>query len=61
MTDGINERILKTMREKTQDDKLIGKFLEELLFKEATTNIGWFKEFYEQTIKRYAKDYGDKI
>ena len=60
MTDRINERILDTLREKTQKDELIGKFLEELLFVESE-NPGWFKELYRQKIEKYAEKWsGEK-
>ena len=54
MTNGINDQVLKIIREKTGDDKVIRKFLEELVMIEST-NPAFFREQYLKGIKNYTK------
>jgi len=54
MAEGINDRILRILKEKTGGDESARKCLEELLFFEVE-KPPFFKDVYLKTIEKYAK------
>ncbi len=57
---GINEQILKCIKEICKNDKKIENFLIDIIYKEAEYSGHWhWKETYKQKIKEYLEKWSD--
>lgn len=57
----INERILESISEKTRGDKVLRKFINEMLYEELEhPGQWWFKDTYRKKIKEYSQKWGEK-
>jgi len=57
---GINEKILKAVKE-TCDDAIIRVFLMDILYDEAEhPGRWWWKDTYKKKIKKYSSDWGEE-
>jgi hypothetical protein len=54
----INERILEGIREKSEGDKVIEKFLIDLIYEEADhPGNWWWKETYKKQVDKLSSDW----
>ena len=57
----LNEKILQGIKEKSEGDNIIEKFLIDLVYEEASHSGIWrWKEIYKQKIENSSKDWGKK-
>ncbi|MHC1572701.1 MAG: hypothetical protein ACXQTL_08195 [Methanosarcinales archaeon] len=56
----INERILESIRENSESDKVLENFLIELIYEEANHPGQWhWKETYRKLIDKHLADWGE--
>ncbi len=54
----INEKIIKGIKEKCEGDKVIEKFLIDLLYEETTHSGQWqWNEIYKKQVDKYSKEW----
>ena len=54
----INERILKGIRQNSEGDEIIEKFLTELIYEEADhPGQWWWKDTYRKRVDKYSADW----
>ena len=55
----VNEKILQGIKEKSGEDKVIEKFLIDLIYEEASHSGVWrWKEIYKQKIEKFSNEWG---
>ncbi len=57
----INDRILESIGEKTRSDKIMRKFIHEMLYEELEhPGQWWFKDPYKKSIKKYSQEWREE-
>ena len=58
--DRINEQIIESIREKSENSKAIADFLIDLIYSEAEHPKQWkWKDTYRKKIEKYLKEWGE--